>query len=257
MKIPNVREWPLIAGNLVRLGLLGQLREEPILIGGCGRSGTTLLLAILASHPRIFAVPFETSCFCRGAYSPDFDPAGAFRIGEFHRLLLRSEIPATAARWCEKTPKNVQMFPEILSHFEGRVRLVHMVRDCRDVVTSRHPDDKRQYHVSINRWLTDVQAGLRVADRPQVLTLKYEELVTRFEDTVGVLGDFLGEDMTGIAQHWHENTPISESNAWWTGVRRVDADSVGRWSRPEHRERVAEAMGNPQVVSLLGELAYL
>lgn len=40
-------------------GVKNVLPEKPIVIGGCGRSGTTLLLSILGAHPDIFALASE------------------------------------------------------------------------------------------------------------------------------------------------------------------------------------------------------
>ncbi len=46
---------------------IGRLKNDfpdpPVIIGGCGRSGTTLLLSILASHPAILGVPEELYLF--------------------------------------------------------------------------------------------------------------------------------------------------------------------------------------------------
>jgi hypothetical protein len=43
-----------------RAGLLGrQVERPPIVIAGCGHSGTTLLLSILDAHSAIFGVPYE------------------------------------------------------------------------------------------------------------------------------------------------------------------------------------------------------
>jgi len=258
VKIPSPREFQLIARNLVRIGLLQRLSEPPIVIGGCGRSGTTLLLSVLAAHPRIFAVPVETHCFCPTAYTRNPDFSTPLRVREFYRLLLRSRIPASAVRWCEKTPRNVQYFGPILRRFRGKVRLIHVVRDGRDVITSKHPDDREgKYHVSPRRWVQDVRAGLRFEGHPQVLTLKYEDLVGSMDDTLDRIGCFLGESFAGLQGRWHEETTVKSSNAWWTDVRPVSLDSVGRWRRPRYRERVEEMMKLPDAVELLRDLGYL
>ena len=38
------------------------------MIGGCARSGTTLLLSMLSCHPRLLAIPNETMSLCPTAY---------------------------------------------------------------------------------------------------------------------------------------------------------------------------------------------
>ena len=55
--------------NSVTTRVRGRLRyrkltRPPVIVGGCERSGTTLLLSILSSHPAIQAIPVETWAFC-------------------------------------------------------------------------------------------------------------------------------------------------------------------------------------------------
>src|SRR5687768_12561372 len=107
----KLRKGYRIARNFVPVVVFRQFHRPPIFIGGCARSGTTLLLSIMSSHPGIFAIPFETKCFAAGRPS---DPGAAFRIGRFHRLLLSCAIPRSAYRWCEKSTKNVLTFGRII-----------------------------------------------------------------------------------------------------------------------------------------------
>ena len=130
-------------------------RAPPIIIGGCGRSGTTLLASILSAHPRIYVIPEETTTFCPGAYSEHVDLNAEFDTRKFY-LKYFSKYNFLFARWCEKTPKNVLFFDRILKHFKNRVKLIHMVRDGRDVIFSRHPRNPHEYWVSGKRWIDDV-----------------------------------------------------------------------------------------------------
>ena len=43
----------------------------PIVIGGCGRSGTTLLTSLLSSYNQLYVIPCETSLLCPGCYGPN------------------------------------------------------------------------------------------------------------------------------------------------------------------------------------------
>jgi hypothetical protein len=76
--------------------------SEPVIIGGCGRSGTTLLSAMIDAHPLFFCGP--------------------------------------ESRWSEKTPGNVRVLDRIFEYFP-RARFIHVIRDGRDVVcsTRTHP----------------------------------------------------------------------------------------------------------------------
>lgn len=179
-----------------------RLRRGPVIIGGCGRSGTTLLLSILSSHPHIFGIDDETYALCFLAYlydtdsarpksniGPEFFPVkpgldSPIRLDILYEYLARHQVPDSCTRWCEKTPKNILFCKQILECFGKNSRFIHVVRDGRDVVTSRHPTDPSTFWVKPTRWIQDVEAGLDYEKHPQVLTLRYEDLVTDPEDTL-------------------------------------------------------------------------
>ena len=245
---------------------LGSKKEEkvfsqpPILIGGCGRSGTTLLLSILGAHPHIFALEKEATTFANWsaiqteAGTPEYQPE---RLDRFYRQLLFSRISDSVTRWCEKTPRNVLHFDKILAYFDQQVKLIHIIRDGRDVMLSKHPTEPDKYWVSPERWVRDVQAGLEFDEHPQVLTIKYENLVLSYQQTVRKICEFLGEEYTVELQEWSQNTNVQDSKAWSAGVKRLHTQSVGKWKRSENKARVEEIMNYPEVVELLAELNYL
>ncbi|NIR47629.1 sulfotransferase, partial [candidate division KSB1 bacterium] len=105
----------------------------PIILGGCARTGTSLLLSILAAHPRIFAFPTETGVFSNWQYngnsnegSPKYVPE---RMDRLYRYILSHVIPKSATHWCEKTPSNVRHIDKILAYFDHKVKFIHLIRD--------------------------------------------------------------------------------------------------------------------------------
>lgn len=252
----RLRRAARTAWNFVPIVLLRQLHRPPIVIGGCARSGTTLMLSILSSHPHIFAFPRETGLFCPKAYWRRKPAATPISNVAFYRHLLWQEIPRTAQRWCEKTPKNVLFFGKIIDHFEGRVRLIHVVRDGRDVVTSRHPADPSRYWVSPQRWIDETKAGLEWEGHDRVLTVRYEDLVRDLGSQLVRLGAFLDEDFGELAEVWHEQTSIRLSKAWSHEVRAAHSHSIGRWKSPQHREAVQQLVAMPEAVEILERLGY-
>lgn len=227
--------------------------REPIIIGGCGRSGTTLLLSILSAHPSIFAFQKELSVFNywrgrEGVMEP-------LRIDRLYREVFIRRIPRSARRWSEKTPRNVRHIDEIMDYFGGRVKFIHIIRDGRDVVLSRHPD-KAGYWIEPPRWVRDVQEGLKHASRPNVLTVYYEDLVRYYEDTIRRICDFIGEPFTGSLMNWHEHASLRSSNAWHEGVKKLSDSSVGKWRREENRRRVEAFMQHTPARDLLRQLGY-
>ncbi len=234
--------------------------DAPIIIGGCARTGTSLLLSILAGHPRIFAVPTETGVFSNWEKNPETNGLPEHvpqRMDRIHRSFLSHTIPGTVTRWCEKTPSNVRHIEKIFAFFDERVKFIHLVRDGRDVLTSVHPERPEDYWVAPGRWVSDTRAGLAYRDHPGVLTLRYEDLVSRHEQSLELICQFLGEEMSEEFRHWFEHSKVRRNRAWCHPLKQVHTASLQKWKKPEHAARMEEIMDNPEVVELLKELGYV
>lgn len=226
--------------------------DEPIIIGACPRSGTTLLLSILDAHPHIYGIQNQTYAFTV------WDNGGQpIRLDRLYRQFILHKITPQKRRWCEKTPKNVQYFGHIQRYFGEKVKLIHMLRDGRDVVTSKHPrHTPDQYWVSVRRWISDVKQGLAFAGHPNVYTLKYESLVQNYESEIQNLIHFLNEDMTTEISDWFHHTAVKKSKHWANPVQNIHSNAIGKWQKPEHRRRYEEFMANDEAVELLKRLEY-
>jgi hypothetical protein len=251
---------PLING-------LGQRRAKklfsdvPIIIGGCARSGTSLLLSVLAAHPSILAIPTETGVFTswKPVSGPKERGAPAHRpkhLDLIYRQFLGRTIPRTVTRFCEKTPTNVRHIERILGYFQNQVKFIHLLRDGRDVMTSIHPEDPKAYWVQPERWVRDVRAGLAFLASPQLLTIKYEDLVQQHEQTMRRVCDFLTIEYSDTLKSWYEHSDVRANRAWFHPLRQLHSSSIGKWKKEEYRSRVAEIMRDPEVVTLLSELDY-
>lgn len=250
----NFLKKALISPAIVWLGKRKANRhfgKKPILIVGCGRSGTTLLLSILGAHPHIFAIPNETTAFAH--WNSKNQPK---RLDRLYREFLFNKIPAKADRWCEKTPNHVRHIDRILDYFNGEVQFIHLIRDGRDVMLSRHPDSPKDYWITPQRWVQDVKAGLEFRDHPNVLTVHYENLVRHYTATIEKICDFIGEECTEEMYQWFEHTNVVENRAWKKGVENLHAQSVGKWEKQENREKVEAVMAEPEVKTLLESLGY-
>lgn len=111
----------------------------------------------------------------------------------YGHLLNNPEAEAEAHRWCEKTPKNILFAEEILNYFGPDARFLHIVRDGRNVVTSRHPGRPDSYYVPPERWVRDVSAAREVEHHPQLKTVRYEDLTSSPLQSLRDIFDFLGE----------------------------------------------------------------
>lgn len=172
-----------------------RLQGPPIFIAGCGHSGTSLLLAMLGAHSRIFAVPGETSV----GYLPERDFLA--RCRRFDRMTLA----AGKSRWAEKTPKHVHCLDRILQ-YRPDAKIVIIIRDGRDVATSMQ-SRTGDLAAGIERWIADNAAGERYWNHPGVHRLRYEDIVDDFERSLRGLMTFLGEAFEPMMRDYH-SAPI-------------------------------------------------
>ncbi len=203
-------------------------------IVGTGRSGTTLLQAMLSCHPRLH-IPPETQFFSRFDPALQFaDPLHPAETGRYHAAitadpwwrelglpesalsdalaqghrssrdlflwLLRALSPDnTKPRIAEKTPHHEKYAKRIIELFPD-AQFIHVVRDPRDTVASLRKED----------WWRDKSVLMtarhcrRVYERMQQIDhalgprrshrVRYESLVSDPEAELRRLCTFLGED---------------------------------------------------------------
>ncbi len=197
-----------------------QSLQRHVIVGGSPRSGTTLLRRILDRHPAISCGP-EMGLFVPTRWR--FDPLAVMSGLPAAELKAMFEASASQGdfidsfaarylelrgkpRWAEKTPLNIRHFGWVLERFP-EARLVHLIRDGRDVICSAatHPDRRwvdgrwvwalrpRGLQDLARAWVTDTSAGMRFRGDARYHELRYEDLVTRPDAMLRRLCDFLGE----------------------------------------------------------------
>ena len=229
--------------------------DPPIYIGGCGRSGTTLLLSILSSHPEIFACPRELNLF-EGAW----ESAEKLVLPKWYRLyrtFIKEKIKKTARRYCEKSPSNIHFVPLIERIHDGNFKMIQIIRDGRDVILSKHPREPEKYWVAPDRWIHDVKAGLPFLEHPNVLTIRYEDLVQTFERTIGKVCNFLDIPITEEILNWHEFATVINNRALFSPIEQLKSTSVGKWKNTENADFVREFTSRKETMELLKKYNYV
>lgn len=186
------------------------LVDDPIVIYGAPRSGTTFLRALLSEHPDVFisnetrifewahqalhVVPNDQRHFLnyREPFKRHLTPWLRFLIRDFYR-----DLGNGASIWGDKYPHYCQspvVLETILELFPG-ARFVQIIRDGRDVVASvlrKGWADLERCHML---WLRHVRVGTefgKALPDGRFYSLRYEDLIADIEGGAEGLFKFVG-----------------------------------------------------------------
>lgn len=229
----------------VKGGLLDLANVQRMHIVGCSRSGTTMLHYLMSAFEDSLLIDEETALW----NTPD--------IGFVLRLLRervkgqRETLLVSKRNSSWHRPENIAGLARYVE--EGHVFLVYLVRDPRDVLTSRHDLDDRKHYVDFGFWRRSIEAGLELQERlrayPNVLVIRYEDVVCNAAAVEDLLHTRFGlrkrAGVTSIANLKDnlENLGLAGGQmiAYMHDLRNLDPASIGRWKSDEDkRERVAE-----------------
>lgn len=240
----------------------------PIFVAGLERTGTSLMYALLASHPNI-AMTRRTNLWRHfyEQYGDLSDPANLDRCLETMRRYKRlvvlgidwdrvredlAERPATyprlfwlieqqvadrmgRPRWGDKSLHTERYAAQILSAYPG-ARILHMIRDPRDRFASSYARWKvRRGGVGAGtaEWLSSARIALDGERRfPEAYrTVRYETLVSEPEATVRELCAFIGEDFVPEILELGGAPQLAEGNSSYGAreVKGISASSVGKF----------------------------
>jgi tetratricopeptide (TPR) repeat protein len=129
--------------------------------------------------------------------------------------------------WAEKTPNNIYCAEQFLSTYpEGR--FIQVLRDGRDVCLSLNQRRNFSLQDAVTRWVSAVEAGLRIQDHKRFYTVRYEDLVYDPEATLTALLEWLGlsfePDMLAF-------TDKKEASIHGYAEEPIHSESAFRWKR--------------------------
>lgn len=233
--------------------------DRPIVVGGCHRSGTSLVRRLLDAHPRIHCGP-ELGFF-RDFYG-DYraDPLAHLRFASTVRSILpeedalsvlgralvdaheRAAERAGKARWADKSPENVLHLDAWERVLGDGFLVVHVVRNPLDTVASMRgrfrltlPEGVAEQAEHYRRY-TEAGLGFAEAAPDRCVRVVYEALCSGPEVALGQLMSSLGEeaDPRQLAFNEVPHDPGLED----PGI--ADADGIRAWSPGRWRSRLSE-----------------
>jgi hypothetical protein len=140
--------------------------------------------------------------------------------------------------YLSKAPKDVLVVGPLL-RVNPKLYVIYMVRDPRDIITSKHESDPDKYWTGLRHWRTYTRYAERIEDHPRFITVRYEDFVRSPDSTQEKLHrrmPFL--EKVAPFSCYHEVAEPSENSLNALGsVRPIAPTSVGRWR--DHLPRVA------------------
>jgi protein-tyrosine sulfotransferase len=269
-----------------QIDLSTEVFDTPIIvIGGCGRSGTTLLRVMLDSHPEIACGP-ESLLFLPLPINAE-DLAWKFEVPleEIEAQQLKSSSRSAFIQWfqqrylalrdrriwADKTGRNVHCFEQILKHFPN-AKLLHAVRDGRDVACSLRTHRKRKvengkivpthnlmpWEDCVERWTRSIADGIAYRGHPNYMEVKYEDVIQSPEATLQQVCQHLELDYSPQMLNFHEVSGPSRDVLKFP--QNIEAtlplytNKVGRWKTELTAQNLQEI--EPQMKSYLELLGY-
>jgi hypothetical protein len=144
-----------------------------------------------------------------------------------------------------KVPWDILKLHRLLKFYEKRkatLRVIVLIRDPRDVITSHHASHERRYFLDIPTWM-DIHAHVCLyQDNPHILFVRYENLVTDVEGTQSKIDAFTAEPSERPFRDFLKEKRPDFDERPLSGLRPVDTNIVGRWRKPKHRDRIEEIL---------------
>jgi Sulfotransferase family len=226
----------------------------PIIVGGCPRSGTSVLRRVLNSHSRIHCGP-EVKFF-RDFYGDYFeDPIRHLRFSTSARSLLgelelldvlggafvtmheRAALRAGKPRWADKSPENVLYLAEWRRLLSERWVFVHVVRNPLDTLASMKERGfpmsiPRSIHERISFYRRYLHAGIAFAEAyPSAYYLiQYERLIAAPETEIRRLMQWLSESFESVQLDFNSKAhAIGLEDPKIASTSKIHSESFGRW----------------------------
>lgn len=260
---------------------------DPVVIGGCPRSGTTLFRSVLGTHPDIVCPEKEFNLLLMSHNPRIIHQTFNFSKEKINSLIQENSDYVLLAESILKTYKNrkesnligikhpfhIAIIDNIFKCFP-RTKFIHVIRDGRDTVCSLRTHPKRkivngkiiplkthnQIDWCIRRWVASINQGKKWRGNNNYLELKYEDLVYDMIPSMRRVFNFLNLDMISkerILSFYKNENAIKHPQNIEVG-KSVYGKSIGRWKNDlsEREIKIFKRMAGDLLIDLGYEDEY-
>jgi Sulfotransferase domain len=202
-------------------------RVTHIYVQGCARSGNTLMRELCLSGFRETKLvqSSETNLECG--------------LDLFIKPQQRKFLESKATVFVASRDRDCMysMSLEMVRSHPG-LHVIWMLRNPLDVLTSIHPHKPDRFYMSPGRWMETIELYKKFEKEPQVMTVRYEELVSNPQAVQKRIAETCSLEPVRC---------FTESHAFFSksptavqalhSIRPIDSDSVEKWKKnPEYRD---------------------
>jgi hypothetical protein len=221
-------------------------KTRGIYIQGCARSGNTLIRELCGSAFQGVEMVKLTkdTAECSLAHLVD---------------LLHKPGNGTAVRVASRNYENSLAMDRELLRANPDVKILWMLRDPRDILTSIHANQPEKYYVTPDRLIKSLQLYQQFKNEPQMLAVRYEELVSQPDAMQAKISGFCHltpsrkfDEAYKFFPRFHENVRAMHS------IRPIDTNSVQKWrTNPAHQKYLQQTLSaHPEISTLARECGY-
>ena len=193
---------------------------NPIIIGGCPRSGTTLVRAMIGKHPEIASPEPEYNILMwinQGDVLANVFNFSKKEIDDlrnkdhivFAENILKHYMKKQSKKMIAiKHPYHILIIDELFHYFPN-MKFIHMIRDGRDTSCSLRTHPKRKivngeiiptntinpFNWCIRKWVTCIYKGMKWINKGNYIEIKYEDLINEPLETMKTILGFLNLPM--------------------------------------------------------------
>lgn len=217
-----------------------------IYVQGCARSGNTLIreLCVAAFKGAELVRLTEHRAECSLTHVVD---------------RMTQSIADTRILVASRNYENSFVVNRNLLHTHPEIKILWTLRDPRDVLTSLHPERPGEFYVTPERWIASFELYRQFKDEPQVLTIRYEDLVTRPCATQKRITKSF--NLTAIRKFGdaHNFFPCFYENARaMHSIRPIDTNSIHKWRKCSQLTQYLKQIyaNHPAIIRMAGDCGY-